>query len=139
MKVQELIDRLKAFRPDAEVRLGVRWPDRVTETYEQIVVEDNAGSPMLRAAMDLRGVRVYVGSALVESLPQQSRPALDLGQYDTPELAAKVRDFYVIHKGLGEQLNFPHFDYRRWIPPRTTSGQYNPLIADILREQLLGE
>ena len=139
MKVQELIDRLKAFRPDADVRLGIRWPDHVTETYEQLGVEDNGGSPLLRAGMDFRGLRVYVGCVFEESVSRRRGPTIDLGQYETAELAAKVHDFYVLHKGLNEPLNFADFDYGRWIPPRTTTGQYNPLIADILREKLLRE
>jgi hypothetical protein len=43
----------------------------------------------------------------------------------------------VIHRGLDESLNYPDFDYEHWIPPRTTVGEYNPVIAEILREKLL--
>ena len=57
-----------------------------------------------------------------------------MGQYASPEEAAKVRDFYVFHKRLGVPLNFPDVDYEKWIPPRTISGEYNPQIAAILRQ-----
>ena len=33
--------------------------------------------------------------------------------------------------------SYPDADYERWIPPRTTSGEYNDHIAAILREKLL--
>ena len=46
-------------------------------------------------------------------------------------------DFYVVHRGLNEPLNYPEFDYENWIPPRTRSGKYNELIARILEEKLL--
>ena len=51
----------------------------------------------------------------------------------------RVRDFYVVSKGLDEPLNFPDFDYEDWIPPRTKSGKYNEHVAEILKEKLLRE
>ena len=62
-----------------------------------------------------------------------------LGNYESSEIAARVRDFYVVHHKIDEPLNFPDFDYDRWIPPKTTSGEYNEHIAAILREKLLRE
>ena len=140
MKVQELIDLLESFDPGAEVRLCINWPGRVAETHERIWVGDYGGGPQINAAMDLRGVRVYAGCVLEQRMattqphPQES---LDLGQYDSTETAARVRDFYVVHRGLDEKLNFPDFDYEKWIPPRTLSGEYNSYIAEILKEKLL--
>lgn len=139
MNVQSLIDVLKTFPADSEVRLTVRWPDCVSESYEQLVVEDSGGGPMLRAMLDPRGMRVYVGIDVVEAVSKGPVKAPDLGQYESPEVAARVHDFYVIHKGLHEPLAYPDFDYQRWIPPRTVSGRYNPYIAEILREKLLHE
>ena len=60
-----------------------------------------------------------------------------LGNYESSEVAAHVRDFYVFHHKIDEPLNFPDFDYERWIPPKTTEGEYNEHIAAILREKLL--
>ena len=137
MKVKELIDQLKKFPPEAAVHVGVSWPDRVTEAHENVWVGDYGGGPQINAAMDLKGVAVFVGCTLRQQLPKGPPQTLDLGRYESPELAAKVRDFYIVHKGLGETLNFPGFDYDRWIPPRTTSGDYNPHIAAILKEKLL--
>ena len=46
---------------------------------------------------------------------------------------------YVINKGLDEALNFPGFDYDKWIPPRTAAGDYNEHIAEILKKKLMSE
>jgi len=148
MKTQELIDLLKRFDPGSEVRLCVNWPGRVAEAYERLWVADYGGGPQINAAMDLRGVVVYVGCVLEQRLPskttqkkprQEQRKEIDLGRYESTEIAARVRDFYIVHRGLDEPLNYPEFDYDRWIPPRTTSGEYNEHIAAILREKLLKE
>ncbi len=139
MKVQELMAVLKKFSPDAEVRLGVTWPDRVSETYERIWVGDYGEGPQINAAMDFKGVSVLVNCVLQQRVKDRPVQKIDLGHYENPELAAKVRDFYIVHKRLGEPLNFPEFDYDKWIPPRTVSGEYNQHIAEILREKLLRE
>ena len=67
------------------------------------------------------------------------RLEIDLGEYESPEIGAQVRDFYIFHMGVDEPLSDPDFDYESWIPPRTTSGEYNEHIARILREKLLRE
>ena len=140
MKTQELIDLLKRFDPESEVRLCVNWPGRVSEAYERLWMADYGGGPQINAAMDLRGVVVYVGCVLQRRLPSKApQREIDLGQYESPEVAARVRDFYIVHRRLDEPLNYPEFDYDRWIPPRTTSGDYNEHIAAILREKLLEE
>jgi hypothetical protein len=140
MTTQELIDLLKRFEPDSEVRLCVNWPGRVAETYQRLWLADYGGGPLLNAAMDLRGVVVYVGCVLQHTLPAKApRKEIDLGHYESTEMAARVRDFYIVHRRLNEPLNYPEFDYDRWIPPRTTSGEYNEHIAAILREKLLAE
>ena len=140
MKAKKLIDVLKRFDPDAEVRLCVSLPGRVIETHERIWVADYGGGPQINAASDFRGFHVYVGCGLeqlVREIPE--RRELNLGQYDSPEIAAKVRDFYIFHTGLDEPLTHPDFDYEDWIPPRTTSGEYNERIARILKDKLLGD
>lgn len=139
MKVNELIGVLKRFPADAEIRLGITWPDRVTETYERLWVGDYGGGPQINAAMDFKGVNVYVGCTLQRQVKDRPKRRIDLGQYDSPETAAKVRDFFIVHQGLDESLNFPDFDYEKWIPPRTTSGEYNQHIAEILKKKLLSE
>ena len=155
MKVKELEAALADFDPEAEVQLCMNWPGRVAETHRRLWVGDYGGGPQINAAVDFRGVTFYVGCVLEqrpaehrpattadESSPQpgpDARPAIMLGNYESPEVAARVRDFYVYHRKLDEPLNFPDFDYERWIPPKTTSGQYNQHIADILREKLLRE
>jgi hypothetical protein len=140
MKVRELITILKAFEEDADVHLCVSMPGRVAEIYEQVWVGDYGMGPQIHAALDLRGSSVYVGLIVDRpvQLPRQ-RAAIDLGQYATPEEAARVRDFYIFHKSLDEPLADPAFNYERWIPPRTTSGEYNEHIAKILRDKLLEE
>ena len=138
MNVRQLIELLQRFDPEATVRLCVSQPNRVLETHERLWVGDYGGGPQINAALDFREFYVYVGCGLeqtVTSVPQ--RPKVDLGHYATPEDAARVHDFYVIHQGLHEPLHYPDFDYEHWIPPRMTSGEYHPVIARILREKLL--
>ncbi len=140
MTVKKLIELLRRFDPDSSVRLCVSLPGRVIETHEQLWVADYGGGPQINAAIDFRGFQVYVGCGIeqfVREIPR--RLDLDLGEYDDPETAARVRDFYIYHKGLDEPLEFPDFDYENWIPPRTRSGEYNERIAEILREKLLRE
>ena len=145
MKTKKLIELLERFDPESDVRLCINWPGRVWEAYEQLWVADSGAGPQINATMDLRGVVVYVGCVLQQQLPssktpaQQPRPEIDLGRYESPEIAARVRDFYIVHRGLDEPLNYPNVNYDRWIPPRTTSGDYNEHIAAILRDKLLEE
>ncbi len=137
MKVSELIDVLKKFSPDDVVRVGVVWPDRVTETHETLWVGDCGAGPQINAVMDLRGVRVFVGCECQQAVKDRPQETIDLGHYDSTEIAAKVRDFYIVHHGMDELLNYPDFDYENWIPPRMSSGEYNQRIAKILSEKLL--
>ena len=137
MKVKELIDLLSRFSPESEVHVGVNWPDRVSETHEAVWVGDYGGGPQINAAMDLRGVRVHVGCVLQYRVGDAPIQTTKLGHYDSAEDAAKVRDFYIVNKGLDEPLNFPDFDYENWIPPRMSSGEYNEQIAAILKEKLM--
>ena len=140
MKVKQLIDVLKRFDPEADVRLCVSMPGRVIETHERIWVADYGGGPQIGAALDFRGFHVYVGCGLeqfVREIPE--RLEIDLGQYESPEVAARVRDFYVYHMGIDEPLAHRDFDYEDWIPPRTTSGEYNEQIARILKAKLLND
>ena len=109
----------------------------MTETHENVWVGDYGGGPQINAAMDFRGLRIHVGCVLQQRIKDMPTRTIDLGRYDSPEVAAKVRDFYIVHKGLDEPLNFPDFDYEKWIPPRTTSGAYNEHVAKILEEKLL--
>jgi len=140
MRVKNLVDALRQFDPEAEVRLGVSWPDRVSETYANLWVGDYGAGPQINAAMDFRGVHVHVGSDWYRPGSQRRSPRrLHLGYYESPEVAAKVHDFYVFHKELDEPLNCPQIDYERWIPPRTTDGEYNEHIAEILKQKLLEE
>jgi len=137
MNVGELIEILEKFSPEDEVQAAISWPDRVTETHKQIWVGDWGGGPQINLAMDLRGLNIYVGCTVQTRVADRPKKALDLGRYESTEEAAKVRDFYIFHKKLDEPLNFPDFDYEDWIPPRTTSGDYNEHIAEILKEKLL--
>ena len=139
MKTRELIEALQRFDPESDVRLCINWPGGINEVQERIRVGDYGGGPRLSAALDYRGVQVYVGCVLDPVRPSPQRPRLDLGQYDSAETAARVHDFYIFHQKLGEPLNFPDFDYEHWIPPRTTTGEYNEHVAAILREKLLKE
>ena len=156
MKVKELIASLREFDPESEVQLCLNWPERLAETHRRIWVGDYGGGPQINATVDFRGVSIYVGCVLEQRAANHlgaagrqvqpptetnkaSRPAIMLGNYESSEIAARVRDFYVYHHKIDEPLNFPDFDYDRWIPPKTTSGEYNQHIADILREKLLRE
>jgi len=139
MNVKELIETLKKFPGDAPVRVGIAWPDRVSELYESLWVGDYGSGPQVNVALDLRGVNVFVGCTLQRHAKDRPQESLDLGQYESAEMAAKVRDFYIHHKGLDEPLNFPDFDYEKWIPPRTRTGEYNPHIAKILENKLLSD
>jgi hypothetical protein len=137
MKVRELIQLLERFHPNSSVRLCVTLPDRVIETHEQIWVGDYGGGPQISTARDFKQFYVYVGCGLEQFVGDVPEPKIDLGHYESPELAAKVHDFYVVHEKLHEPLAYPDFDYQNWIPPRTVSGDYNPIIAKILSEKLL--
>lgn len=151
MQVKQLIELLKRFDPEADVRLSLSLPGRVIATHENMWVADYGGGPQINAASDFRQFHVYVGCGieqLVTPVPERefsplvhTTPAseIDLGEYDDDETAARVRDFYIYHRGLGEPLRDPDFDYEDWIPPRTRSGEYNEHIARILREKLLEE
>ena len=151
MRVEKLIEVLKRFDPEAEVHLSVSLPGRVIATHENLWVGDYGGGPQINAALDFKQFHVYVGCGIeqfVVSVPEsdftsrhreEPKPALELGDYDDEETAAKVHDFYVFHHQLDEPLNYPEFDYETWIPPRTRSGEYNEHIARILREKLLRE
>lgn len=139
MNVKQLIDTLRNYPHDAPVRVGIAWPDRVSETHESLWVGDYGGGPQINAAMDLRGLEVFVGCTLQRQAKDRPQETIDLGQYDSAEIAGKVRDFYIHHQGLDEPLNFPEFDYEKWIPPRTRAGEYNPHIAKILENKLLSD
>lgn len=140
MKVQKLIELLKRFDPETNVRLCLSLPGRVIETHERIWVADYGGGPQINAALDFRGFHVYVGCGLEQMVREiPDRREFDLGQYDSPETAARVRDFYIFHMGIEEPLTYPDFDYEDWIPPRTTSGEYNEQIARILKARLLND
>ncbi len=139
MTTKELIDVLKRFDPQSVVRLCINLPGRVIQTHETVWVADYGGGPQINAAIDFRGFSVYVGCGLEQLVRPIPEKGVDLGEYEDPEDAARVRDFFVFHSGLDEPLRYPDFDYESWIPPRTKSGQYNPIIARILREKLLRE
>ncbi len=139
MKVRELIQLLERFDPEAQVRLAVHMPGRVIETHEQLWVGDYGGGPQITAVRDFRQFSVYVGCGLEQLVRDVPDPKTFLGEYETPEIAAKVHDFFVVHRKLRQPLAYPDFDYERWIPPRTVTGEYNPLIAQILRDKLLRE
>jgi hypothetical protein len=114
-------------------------------------VADYGGGPQLHAALDFKQFHVYVGCGmeqLVTNVPphpfdpslhdaEQEPTEVDLGEYENEEIAAQVRDFYNYHRRPGHPLKEPDFDYETWIPPRTTSGEYNKHIAEILKEKLL--
>lgn len=153
MQVKTLIELLRQFDPEADVRLSVALPGRVIATREQVRVADYGGGPELNAVFDPRQFHVYVGCGMgqvlsdqrAESAQMPSRHAdrlaadVDLGKYDTEELAAKVRDFFNYHRRPGRPLSYPDFDYASWIAPRTTSGVYNEHVAAILSERLMKE
>jgi hypothetical protein len=140
MKVKQLIEILERFDPEGTVHVGMNLPGRVYESHEQLWIGDYGAGPQINVGWDFRVFQIYVGCGLeqmVTVLPLHRQ--IDLGRYDNRTDAARVRDFFVINEHLHEPLNFPDFDYEHWIPPRTTSGEYNPIIAKILREKLLGE
>jgi hypothetical protein len=139
MKVQQLIRLLERFDPEAEVRLCLSLPNRVIQTHEHVWVGDYGGGPQINAALSFKQFYVYVGCGLEQMVGEVPQPKIDLGHYGNADDAARVHDFYVFHRGLHEPLHYPDFDYERWIPPRTSSGEYNPIIAQILRERLLGD
>ena len=139
MTSKELIDLLKRFDPQSVVRLCINLPGRVIQTHETVWVADYGGGPQINASIDFRGFSVYVGCGLEQLVRPIPEKAIDLGEYEDPEDAARVHDFFVVHAGLDEPLRYPEFDYENWIPPRTKSGQYNPIIARILREKLMRE
>ena len=139
MRVKELIKLLKRFDSEAEVHLCVSLPGRIIQTHDTVWVADYGGGPQINAAVDFKPFAIYVGCGMeqfVSKVPDHA-PRLSLGQYDSPEEAAHVLDFYVVHSGLDHPLEYPDFDYETWIPPRTISGEYNERIAKILREKLL--
>jgi len=139
MTSKELIDLLKRFDPQSVVRLCINLPGRVIQTHETVWVADYGNGPQINAAIDFRGFSVYVGCGLEQLVRPIPEKAIDLGEYENPEDAARVHDFFVVHAGMDEPLRYPEFDYENWIPPRTKSGQYNPIIARILREKLMRE
>jgi len=139
MTTKELIDLLKRFDPQSVVRLCINLPGRVIQTHETVWVADYGSGPQINAAIDFRGFSVYVGCGLEQLVRPIPEKGVDLGEYDSAEDAARVHDFFVFHSGLDEPLRYPEFDYENWIPPRTKSGQYNPIIARILREKLMRE
>jgi hypothetical protein len=153
MRVKELVKLLERFDPEAEIRLSVALPGRVISTHENVWLADYGGGPQLNASVDFKQFQVFVGCGieqLVTPVPlrpfqpvQQETQAdplePDLGQYNDEETEAKVRDFYNYHRKADRPLTYPDFDYENWIPPRTTSGEYNEHIASILKEKLLKE
>jgi len=137
MRTKELIELLKRFDPESDVHLCVNMSGRVIETHDSVWVADYGDGPQINAALDFRPFTVYVGCGLEAFVRKVPEIAVDLGQYESSEVAARVRDFYVICRELDEPLNYPDFDYEDWLPPRTVSGDYNEHIARILRERLL--
>ncbi len=151
MQVRTLIELLRQFDPESNVRLSVALPGRVIATRENVSVADYGGGPELNAVLDPRQFHVYVGCGMGQLLSDMRTDAVgapngsagqipadvDLGQYETEELAAKVRDFFDYHRRPGRRLKYPEFDYANWIAPRTTTGGYNEHIAAILSEKLL--
>ena len=137
MRVKELIELLKRFDPEDEVHLCVNMTGRVIETHDTLWVADYGGGPQINAALNFRVFSIYVGCGLEQFVRPIPDGQVDLGDYADETIAARVHDFYVVHKGLDEPLNFPDFDYEDWLPPRTMSGEYNKHIAAILRDKLL--
>lgn len=137
MQTKELIELLKRFDPESQVRLCMSLPGRVIETHDTLWVADYGDGPQINAALDFRPFSVYVGCGLEQFVRKVSEIAVDLGDYESQEITARVRDFYVINRELDEPLIYPDFDYEDWLPPRTVSGEYNEHIARILRDRLL--
>ena len=133
--------RMRHVDSEAEVHLCVSLPGRIIQMHDTVWVADYGGGPQINAALDFKPFSIYVGCGMeqfVTKVPDHG-PRISLGQYQSREEAARVRDFYVVHSGLDERLSYPDFDYETWIPPRTTSGEYNEEVAKILREKLLQE
>jgi hypothetical protein len=153
MRVKELIELLERFDSEAPVRISVSLPGRVIAVHQNVWLGDYGGGPQINAALDFQQFHVYVGCGMeqfVTNVPphpfdprfhdvEHPPPVPDLGQYDDPQTASRVRDFYIYHAGLDRPLADPDFDYDHWIPPRMTSGQYNEHVAEILKEKLLEE
>ena len=137
MRTKDLIEVLKRFDPESNVRLCVNMPGRVIETHDTLWVADYGEGPQINAALDFRSFSVYVGCGLEQFVRKVSEITVDLGKYENEVITARVRDFYIIHHELDEKLSYPDFDYDDWLPPRTLSGEYNEHIARILREKLL--
>ena len=137
MRTKELIDLLRRFDPESEVHLSVSLPGRVIQIHDDVWVADHGGGPQINATLDIRPFCVYVGCGLEQFIRKLPELAVELGEYESYEIAAKVRDFYVVHQNLNQPLNYPDFDYQDWLPPRTRSGDYNEHIARILRDKLL--
>jgi len=151
MRVEELIELLKRFDPEAEVHLSITLPGRVIAVHKNIWVADYGGGPQLNVAFDFKPIHVYVGCGIeqfVTNVPpypfdpshhdvEQEPADIDLGEYEREEIAAKIRDFFNYHRRPNQPLTYPDFDYANWIAPRTISGEYNEHIAAILREKLL--
>jgi hypothetical protein len=139
MRTRELIDLLRRFDPESEVHLSVSLPGRVIQIHDDVWVADHGAGPQINATLDIRPFRVYVGCGLEQFIRKLPELAVELGEYESDEIAAKVRDFYIVHEKLNQPLNYPDFDYQDWLPPRTRSGDYNEHIARILRDKLLQE
>lgn len=151
MQVRTLIELLRQFDPESDVRLSVALPGRVIATRENVRVADYGGGPELNVVLDPRQFHVYIGCGMPQLLSDmpadpvkasdggtnQTPADVDLGKYETEELAAHVRDFFNYHRRPGRRLTYPEFDYASWIAPRTTGGGYNEHIAAILSEKLL--
>ena len=137
MRTKELIDLLKRFDPESTVHLCVSLSGRVVQIDENVWVADYGGGPQINAAVDFQSFRIYVGCGLEHFVRKLPELAVELGEYESDEVAARVRDFYVVHQGLDQPLNFPEFEYEDWLPPRTRSGEYNEHIARILSAKLL--
>jgi hypothetical protein len=137
MTARELIQLLERFPPEATVRVCLQQADRVVQTHERLLLADYGGGPEIIVGFDLGHSTVYVGCGLEQFLGPLPDAKPELGEYRSEEEAARVFDFYVVHRRLHFPLHYPEFDYDNWLPPRTTSGQYHPRIAEILREKLL--
>jgi hypothetical protein len=141
MNVEKLIDLLKRFDPESEVRLCVSLPGRVLQMHQHLWIGDYGDGPQINAALDFAPFTIYVGCGIeqfVRPLPEKPHILyVDLGEYDSDATLERVRDFYIYHKGLDLPLHEPDFDFEHWIPPRTVNGEYNQHISEILREKLL--
>jgi hypothetical protein len=138
VKVQQLIEALKRFDPEADVHTAVSSMSGVTQVLTEDMVAEYEGGPLLLPGRMAVG-SILVGCAVGRPVPRNLKMPIDLGRYTDPETAAKVRDFFIYHKNMEESLSDPHFDYENWIPPRMINGEYHPRIAEILRDKLLEE